>query len=372
MPAELSHAHGLADTNGELRAPKVSVVLPVFNGERFLKRAIDSILGQTFRDLELVIIDDGSRDDTASILDEFIDSRLVRITHHENLGLARSLNVGLAAAAGEYVARQDADDVSEPERLERQAAYLDAHPDIAAVGAAAALIDEDDFPIGRLEGERSPTLLSWRLCGGGGMLDAAVMMRRDVVRELGGYAEDRGYAAAYDLWTRVVMSGRRLATLPAGLIRHRRHSEQISARLGRQYFDDAVTVTRCFAEWLLLDTVSREEAAAARCLLRGERLLAVGDFPTAVRLARRLQHRYADYAGALEAEEIRARTSDAILRAAEQLGLNERSVLKVLLADLAKNDRRRLGRESLQRFLGPPKALFGELRQALSRAAGER
>src|SRR5947208_15727245 len=116
-------------------APRISVVLAVQNGERHLERSIQSILSQTVVDFELIAIDDGSTDHTAEILSMLQrDDERVKVVCQENLGLARSLNRGLGMASAPYVARQDADDVSLPDRFEKQAAFLDAHPSIAAVG----------------------------------------------------------------------------------------------------------------------------------------------------------------------------------------------------------------------------------------------
>ena len=109
-------------------APKVSVVMSVYNGERYLREAVDSILGQTFGAFEFVIVDDASTDETPLILSGYTDPRIVFLRNDENLGLTRSLNVGLKMACGEYIARQDADDISLPNRLERQVGLLDEQP----------------------------------------------------------------------------------------------------------------------------------------------------------------------------------------------------------------------------------------------------
>jgi glycosyltransferase involved in cell wall biosynthesis len=110
-------------------SPKVTVLMPVFNVERYLQEAIESILNQTFSDFEFIIIHDPSTDITAEILQSFGDPR-IKITNNEKiLGLIESLNTGLGIARGEYIARMDSDDISLPERLEKQVNYLNAHPD---------------------------------------------------------------------------------------------------------------------------------------------------------------------------------------------------------------------------------------------------
>lgn len=123
--------------------PRVSVLMPVSNGERFLREAIDSILNQTFTDFEFIIINDGSTDRTAEIIEAYGDPRIRALNNSKSLGVAVSLNKGLDTAQGEYIARMDGDDISLPERLAKQVSYMDAHPEIAASGTWAKDIDAD-------------------------------------------------------------------------------------------------------------------------------------------------------------------------------------------------------------------------------------
>lgn len=110
--------------------PKISVIMPAYNAERYIREAIDSILRQTWSDFELIIIDDGSTDSTAAIIAEYTDNRIRFCPNAQNMGVAATLNRGLELACGAYIARMDADDISLPERFAKQAAYLDAHPDV--------------------------------------------------------------------------------------------------------------------------------------------------------------------------------------------------------------------------------------------------
>src|SRR5207237_10277673 len=132
-----------------LQAPRVSVLLPVWNGEAFLEQAMESILRQTLSSFELIVIDDGSTDRSAAIAEEFAsrDPRM-RVLRRPHEGLSAALNAGIAAARGEYVARMDADDISAPDRLRKQVAYLDAHPACVAVGAWSDVVDEAGRQIG--------------------------------------------------------------------------------------------------------------------------------------------------------------------------------------------------------------------------------
>ena len=122
--------------------PRVSVIMSVLNGAEFLRPAVASILNQTFTDFEFIIIDNASTDATADILDSYRDPRIVRVRNGNILTLTESLNKGLVLARGVYVARQDADDISAPARLERQLAILDTQPDALLVGTHARMIDE--------------------------------------------------------------------------------------------------------------------------------------------------------------------------------------------------------------------------------------
>jgi len=192
-----------------------------------------------------------------------------------------------------------------------------------------------------------------------------MVCRRAALNELGGYAEGLGEAAAEDLWTRVAMSGRRLVNLSGRLVRERRRPLPEAS-------EGPATVSRRYLEWLLLDRITVQEAAATRALLRGEPLARGEDFRAAARLARRVQKRFEQTAGAPTVAVIRARTTEAIVRAAERMGLGEPRVARTLLADLARHDRKRLAHESARRLLSRPKALYAGARAALQRAAGER
>ena len=116
--------------------PKISVIMPAYNAEQYISEAIESILGQTFADFEFIIIDDGSSDSTSGIIASYKDSRIRYFRNEKNLGIVGALNRGLALAAGEYIARMDADDISLPERFQTQCAYMEKHPDVGVCGTA--------------------------------------------------------------------------------------------------------------------------------------------------------------------------------------------------------------------------------------------
>jgi glycosyltransferase involved in cell wall biosynthesis len=222
---------------GHRITPVVSVIMPTWNGEQFLRPAIDSIFNQTFTDFELIIIDDNSTDSTSRILSDYKNDRLVILTNEHSLGIAGATNRGLAVARGEYVALQDHDDISLPQRLQTQVEYLDSHPEIALVGSDATLINDDGTPY-----EKKPALgiwanrsnlqsqddlnLKWDLLFGCPFYHISVMIRRTAILDVGGYRRDPSFQFAQDfeLLSRVAVRYR-VANLTMPLVLWRRHSE---------------------------------------------------------------------------------------------------------------------------------------------------
>ncbi|GIK40756.1 MAG: hypothetical protein BroJett011_45890 [Chloroflexota bacterium] len=184
-----------------MTAPKVSVLMSIYNGEKHLAEAVESILHQTFANFEFIIIDDGSTDATTTILDNYTDSRLVRLKNETNLGLTQSLNRGLAVARGEYVARMDADDISLPERFARQVSFLDTYPQVALVGTAFAGIDEYNQILWQWQQPLSDMEIKWRLLIDNAFGHSTTMFRRLAAAEVGNYPAERIVCQDYALWS---------------------------------------------------------------------------------------------------------------------------------------------------------------------------
>ncbi|NTU77339.1 MAG: glycosyltransferase [Alphaproteobacteria bacterium] len=204
-----------------MTSPCVSVVLPVYNGAAFVREAIDSILAQTLADFELIVIDDGSKDNTAEIVESVQDSRL-RFFRQENRGLATTLNRGISLAHGKYIARQDHDDLSLPARFEKQVAYLEAHPDCALLGTRST-IWAGATPTGR--GHDHPSddaALRFLLLFDCPFVHSSVMLRRSAIVAEGGYTTDpaRQPPEDYELWSRLARR-HKLANLPDRLLIYR-------------------------------------------------------------------------------------------------------------------------------------------------------
>ncbi len=227
-------AHGEGShTNDQvvaLIAPLISVCMPVYNAERYLVEAVESILGQTFRDFEFLIIDDGSTDRSLKILERYAaqDAR-IRLSSRPNAGYVVRLNEMLHQARGDLIARMDADDVALPERFARQVEFLRGHPEVDVVGGAQEHIDSKSrlltvhhYPQGHDEIQESG------LTGVCQIGHPSVMLRRQALLAVGGYQVEMMPAEDLDLWLRMGERGR-LANLPDVITRYRVHGSSVSA-----------------------------------------------------------------------------------------------------------------------------------------------
>jgi glycosyltransferase involved in cell wall biosynthesis len=210
--------------------PVVSVLMAVYNQAAYVGQAIDSILGQTFEQFELVVVDDGSNDGTSAVIDDRVrrDPR-IRLIRGPNAGTVTATSAGLAACRGRYVARMDGDDISHPDRLERQVGFLDAHPHVLAVGCRLELIDPFGAVIGRTENPLDHQAIDAALLDGRGgtVPQPAAMIRREALLQAGGYRRQYENSEDLDLWLRLAEVGE-LANLPDYLLKYRRHPLSIS------------------------------------------------------------------------------------------------------------------------------------------------
>jgi glycosyltransferase involved in cell wall biosynthesis len=213
--------------------PTVSVLLPVYNAAGFIAQTIESILAQTFTDFELLLINDGSSDESVQIIEQFTDPR-IRLVHNErNLGLIETLNRGAALARGKYIARMDADDVALPQRLEKQVAFLDQHSGIHVVAAFVDFINTDAEVTGSWSTDRAANteaairnLMPQTNC----IAHPAVMMRTETLRQFL-YSPAQKGAEDYDLWLRLLAAGKRIAKIEEVLLHYRIHPASITVQL---------------------------------------------------------------------------------------------------------------------------------------------
>lgn len=208
--------------------PRVSVLMTMFNAGAYLRPAIASVLAQSYKDFELIIVDDGSTDGSAAVAAGYADSRVRLIANATNRGQTPCLNQGLALARGEFVARQDADDFSRPDRLEKQMQFLDAHPEIGLLGANAEQIDGNGAALGDTDLPCDTPAICWGNIFFNSFLHSAVMFRTEMVREeFGGYDESFRCSMDYALWSRIARQ-HAVANLAESLISLRVHPESIT------------------------------------------------------------------------------------------------------------------------------------------------
>jgi len=217
--------------------PKVSVLISVYNGERFIEQALKSIYNQTYQNFEVVIVDDGSTDKTADILFNMKDSRTFIYRNSENRGLTKSLNTGLKLCRGEYIARMDADDVSYPQRFEKQVRFLDENPDCTALGCWCNRIDSNGQIHGAYDGRPTkPEDIKRQLLIGNCIAHPTAMVRRVSLVEVGGYNEKYAYAQDHDLWLRLSKRGQ-ICNLNEYLVGLRFWPENITATKEKQQLE---------------------------------------------------------------------------------------------------------------------------------------
>lgn len=234
--------------SGISASPQISVLMPVYNCERYLKAAIDSILSQTFPDFEFLILDDGSTDGSVQILQDYAaQDKRIRFKAQDNSGIAKTLNRLVAMAQGEFLARMDADDIALPERFARQVEFLQQHPEVVCVGGAIDWIDEKGHLLGHCEMPTEDAELQRLLLGGISLLHhPTATMRRTAILQVGGYNETMIASSDLDLWLRLGEIGQ-LANLPDTVLQYRLHRQSITQAKQDQQAKDALAA--CQRAW---------------------------------------------------------------------------------------------------------------------------
>jgi glycosyltransferase involved in cell wall biosynthesis len=206
--------------------------MPIYNGEAFLRKAIDSVLSQTFSDFDFLIIDDGSTDGSVGIVGSYADPRIHLFRNGNRLGLVESLNKGVELASGEYIARMDCDDISLPRRLARQVAFLDRHSQVGVCGTWVKTIGESAGEVWRYP--TNPEIIRCRLLFESVIAHPSVMMRRRLFGKAGlSYSPLYTSAQDYELWVRSAKSFA-LSNIAAVLLLRRVHSRQVGVREGEE------------------------------------------------------------------------------------------------------------------------------------------
>ena len=211
--------------------PKVSVIIPTYNRADYIVETVDSVRKQSFKDYEIIIIDDGSTDKTREKLSVFIEDKKVRYYYQENRGESAARNYGISAADGEYIAFLDSDDLFLPRKLEKQAAYLDLNPMVGLVHCWYSKFNDEDVDLGRRDTSRysgwvyPDLLLYWQVL----MSPSCVMARSLIFREVGGFDIDQYWGADLDMWRRIARYYP-FGVIPETLTRVRVHEGNLSGK----------------------------------------------------------------------------------------------------------------------------------------------
>ena len=327
----------------ERAAPRVSVLMAVYNGEPYLAEALDSVLAQTLTDFEVVVVDDASTDGTAAVLDAYAErgGRLVVLRNEENRNLAASLNRGLAACRAPLVARADADDVNLPDRLERQAAFLDAHPEVGVVGCAYHKVDPDGRHRSTKSYATDHATIRARQLFMSSLLHPGVMFRADVVRAVGGYDETYWTAQDSDLWTRL-RDRTRFANLPDPLVRYRTHDESILGTRGEAGRRLSMSVPGRALSELFRRPLSDDEVDAIVTLYRGAPAMESDEVQRGLPLLTDALDRVAETEPAAAARFMRREAASSILRQIWSYGRLDRPTQRDVLATALRLDPRLL------------------------------
>lgn len=212
-------------------APLVTVLMPIYNGKKHVREAIESILGQTFENFDFLIMDDGSTDGSQDIIASYTDRRIKLHTADKNQGIARTLNHGIALAQGSYIARMDADDISMPERLEKQVDFMENHPEVGLLGSGVMKIKKS----------RKSKAVSWPTTDAEIKIDLlfqnpffhpSIMARTQLLKHTG-YDLTQPYAQDYGLWVALAPKTN-FANLCAPLLKYRAHEGQVTKTKGEQ------------------------------------------------------------------------------------------------------------------------------------------
>jgi len=269
--------------------PRVSVVIPLFNGERYIRECVESVLRQTFGDLELIVVDDGSSDQGKEIVQACSDPRIRLLQHPANQGVANATNTGVDAAEGEYVALLDQDDIAYPQRLEKQVAFLDEHPRIAFVGGGMQCFGADHSEA--KAPAQDAIIKANLLAGAGNLYNPTVMLRKSVLAEKQ-LRWNGEYLSAFDwaFYAEAMRKGVRFANLSEPLVKYRIHDAQYSRhqaqirnvlqaiRLGvmQAYFPPLTPTQRMTLEpllqWTQPPALERSEVLAGLALMAKARL----------------------------------------------------------------------------------------------------
>jgi glycosyltransferase involved in cell wall biosynthesis len=239
-----------------MHTPRVTVLMPVYNGERYVHEAISSILNQTFQDFELLIVNDGSTDNSINIIDSFNDKR-IRVIHNEaNIKLIATLNKGLSLAKGQYIARMDCDDISLPKRLEKQFIFMESNPDVAMVGSWIKVVNEYGGLTRSIKYLTPAEYISSVLLFANCFAHPSIFIRSSSLQE-NRYLDSFLHAEDYDLWVRLA-SCYKVSNLQQFLVKYREHAAGITSKKSEIVFQTTQKIMRYQLNFLGIQATDNE------------------------------------------------------------------------------------------------------------------
>ena len=214
----------------------VSIILPVYNCEKYIRKTIDSVFNQTYSNFELLVIDDGSTDTTLKIVQSFIDNRIQVIQFEKNKGLIEVLNHGIKIAKGKYIARLDGDDICLPKRIEKQVDWLEKNQKSGVVATQIIFINEDDETIGNWQLDMQTNTakeirkaMLWECC----IAHPSVMIRAEIIRQYQ-YSSLQKHTEDFDLWLQILSDGYCIEKIPEQLLQYRVHTQSVTGSFHRK------------------------------------------------------------------------------------------------------------------------------------------
>ncbi len=282
------------------RNPPVTVLMPCFNGGPYLRPAIESILHQTHRDFEFLIINDCSSDNSLETIRSFGDARIRVHTNAQNLGQTKSLNVGLKLARGKYVVINDADDLSLPERIEKQLHFMLHNKNCAAVGGACYIMDRSGRIKRTFNKPVDPRRITLQILSDTPLVHGSVMMNREIILGRGGYNEEFRICQDYELWSSLIRDGVRVGNIPDVLAVIRPYMDSISFKESDAQTQENGRTILSNVKALTGMSIATEEAIRQRLFFFAPQVLTMADFWKAADLFRKEYERLNPVCGADE------------------------------------------------------------------------
>lgn len=246
--------------------PKITVLMPVYNCELYIKAAVESILNQTYTNFEFLIIDDASTDETVSIVKKYNDSRIQLIEKPENTGYTNSLNLGIELAKGIYIARMDGDDISLPERFAKQVSFLEANQDVIVCGSWFSLIGSDRI----VKVPENHEDIKLAFLKGNCIAHPSVMIRKQCLNDfLVVYDVSKEPAEDYDLWVRLMLKGK-LHNLQEIMLEYRTHSNQVSKKLNAHQKNKVLEIKHKVFNFLELELLPEQRSVLHKVINNGK------------------------------------------------------------------------------------------------------